>query len=690
MKKKWIAMLSALLMVLYTAGAQTASYQVLSGKETVCCGGVLPVYQQEGKVFLEISPAMQGREWYISAQIDKGFDLIDRPAKSVGVVRVQLSDDKKEVLLEQPFYSERICDPDSELIPAFGASNYQRHGMRLPVAEVLPDGRALVDVTDLLATGNDWFEYMYASIRGLDGSKSKIRVVRALADGVHFTIQRQHGYESERAMLSSSAMILPASSIPLQVSCVIRVLPKQDMAIRLAEPESSYQVVSFTDYGQDPYTTIKDSLVIRWRMEPAEAERARSRKGKLVYPKQPLVFAIDGYFPEVYVKAVEEAVAGWNKALEQAGFRDALLTRRMKREEPTAGERALIAYDMGPTGVKGTLAHHPRTGEILQCRINIGHGFLPERCVAWEWLTGEQAKDVELLRVEVAKVVGEMLGLRSRKSLPLLASSDYKPDRYALYALSEGYRPFLQAASPLEERDLLHRYLQTTFGSKVPGMVDKEVAVLSAYASSLEKMKQRFASLDQYKKGNVREFYRKGLKCYGECIVALSDWIGSDRPADEQRKAMHLLSEYVFRGSEAFSNRYAEAGGMEDRRFHIGEPVKEVFEKLLSPDTQTALVRAGWYAWGDKSFTADVFFADLYASLFQDFRPDSRFSYEQLDRMVQCVEVWKKVVATVPEEESVGYQRLASEWKHVKSRLQQLAQEHVQPQVRSLCEWMIR
>ncbi|MDQ9815740.1 hypothetical protein RFZ01_15280, partial [Acinetobacter pittii] len=64
--------------------------------------------------------------------------------------------------------------------------------------------------------------------------------------------------------------------------------------------------------------------------------------------------------------------------------------------------------------------------------------------------------------------------------------------------------------------------------------------------------------------------------------------------------------------------------------------------------------------------------------------------YEQLDRMVQCVEVWKKVVATVPEEESVGYQRLASEWKHVKSRLQQLAQEHVQPQVRSLCEWMIR
>ena len=160
MKKKWIAMLSALLMVLYTAGAQTASYQVLSGKETVCCGGVLPVYQQEGKVFLEISPAMQGREWYISAQIDKGFDLIDRPAKSVGVVRVQLSDDKKEVLLEQPFYSERICDPDSELIPAFGASNYQRHGMRLPVAEVLPDGRALVDVTDLLVTGNDWFEYM--------------------------------------------------------------------------------------------------------------------------------------------------------------------------------------------------------------------------------------------------------------------------------------------------------------------------------------------------------------------------------------------------------------------------------------------------------------------------------------------------------------------------------------------------
>lgn len=690
MNKKWMITLATLWMIIVTAGAQPTSFQVLSGKEVVRTDGILPVYQQEGKVYLEVSPALQGRELFISAQIDRGFDLIGRPAKSMGVVRVHIAADKKEVLLLQPFYSERISSADSELIPAFGASNYQQHGQHLPVVDALPDGRVLVDVTDFLVTGDEWFAYRYASIRGLDASKSKIRDVKALSDGVHFMIQRQHGYEVERSMLSSSTMMLPGSSLPLQVSCVVRVLPKQQMAIRLAEPMSSYQVVSFTDYGQDPYTSVTDSLVVRWRMEPATSECALCRKGKPVRPRQPLVFAIDGYFPKKYVKAVEEAVEDWSKALEQAGFREALLTRRLDREVPTAGERALISYDMGQAGVSGSFSYHPCTGEILQCRINIGHGFLSERRMVSEWLTGEKVEEVALLRGEVSRVVGEMLGLRSRKQTLLSLTWDFTPDRYALYALSEGYRPFLQASSSIEERDWLHRYLQSTFGAKEPASVDRDAAVLSAYASSLKKMKQRFARLEQHKGGNVREYYRKGLHCYGDCLVALAAWIGSDRPAEEQREAMALLGNYLFLGSEAFSNRSAESGGMEDRRFHVNSAVQKVFEKLLSPETQTALVRAGWYALDGKSFTADVFFADLYASLFQDFRPDGRFSYEQLDRMVQCVEVWKKVVATVPEEESVGYQRLASEWKHVKSRLQQLAQEHVQPQVRSLCEWMIR
>ena len=49
--------------------------------------GILPVYQHNGKVYLEFPRSVWGREVLISAQIDRGFDLVNRPAKSLGVVQ---------------------------------------------------------------------------------------------------------------------------------------------------------------------------------------------------------------------------------------------------------------------------------------------------------------------------------------------------------------------------------------------------------------------------------------------------------------------------------------------------------------------------------------------------------------------------------------------------------------------------
>ena len=77
--------------------------------------GILPVYQHKGKVYLEFPRSVWGREVLISAQIDRGFDLVNRPAKSLGVVRVKV-DDNKQVTLAQPSYADRMPEAFKEAV----------------------------------------------------------------------------------------------------------------------------------------------------------------------------------------------------------------------------------------------------------------------------------------------------------------------------------------------------------------------------------------------------------------------------------------------------------------------------------------------------------------------------------------------------------------------------------------------
>lgn len=66
----------------------------------------------------------------------------------------------------------------------------------------------------------------------------------------------------------------------------------------------------------------------------------------------------------------------WNTAFHKAGIHDALQVRYADRKIIPAEQRAFISYDLRIPGIKSDFICHPRTGEILSCRLNIGHGFL--------------------------------------------------------------------------------------------------------------------------------------------------------------------------------------------------------------------------------------------------------------------------------------------------------------------------
>ncbi len=189
--------------------------------------GVFPVYVAEKEVYLEIPREYIGREIEVRGQIDRGFDLLNRPVTGLGVVRI-MSPDKATICFQKPFYTERILDEKSVYQRSFSLSNIQPAGDSYPVVAYSKEQGAIIRITEYLMTGDDWFSYNDSFIRSLVPELSEIMKIHPFKEGVSFTVRRYHGVEAERYMLSSSAVLLPEGSMPLEVTCAVRLLPLKE------------------------------------------------------------------------------------------------------------------------------------------------------------------------------------------------------------------------------------------------------------------------------------------------------------------------------------------------------------------------------------------------------------------------------------------------------------------------------
>lgn len=327
--------------------------------------GVFPIYQENGKVLMEFPRQWNGREVEICGQIDEGFGMISRPVQSLGVVALSIPD-SMTVVFRQPFYAERILDKNSPLWEAFQVSNEPTAGDIYHAVAVSKEGNPILDISDVVKGEKEWISYsQYGQIRSLVPDMCKLVDVHAIqsksgnldADGMVLSFLRYHEAESEQYAFNSLALLLPTGSKPVRLSICFRLLPKEDMPIRLAVRDLPLQTISFKDYSQNPYTVVDDSLVIR------------------LNPNIPSVVYVDNRVPSRYFDALKQGVESWNVLLEKSKVKKRLVVKRLPVGVSQVELPLLIAYDMGAKGVSSQKIVHPRTGEILFGRLNIGHDF---------------------------------------------------------------------------------------------------------------------------------------------------------------------------------------------------------------------------------------------------------------------------------------------------------------------------
>ena len=328
--------------------------------------GAFPVYQEGNRVYMEFPRKWNGREIEVSGQIDRGFGMINRSVKSLGVVRLVIPDSMSVEFL-QPFYAERIMDRKSTYWDAFRASNVPVAGVEYPAVAISKVGNPIIDITDVVKGEKEWVSYsQYSEVRSLDPDMSRLNSVQTFLpvkgnvpdrEGVELKLVRYHEAESEQYAFNSMAIILPNGSKPLYLSICIRLLPKEDMPIRLAAEGLDIQTIHFKDYSQNPYTVVDDSLVMR------------------LHPNNACTVYVDSLVPNSYKAALQKGILSWNESLAKAKVKLRIHLNSIKSGIDAASVPFLVSYDMGKVGVSSQKTVHPRTGEILSFRMNIGHDF---------------------------------------------------------------------------------------------------------------------------------------------------------------------------------------------------------------------------------------------------------------------------------------------------------------------------
>ena len=482
--------------------------------------GLFKVHELDGKYFYEIPDSLIGREMLIVTTIAKTADGIGYGGERTNTLLVRWDQNGDNILLKVVSYSNTAAD-SLPIFTAVKSSNLEPILQKFDVKSKASDKNGtVIEVTDL-------FSKDVQAIGLPRNRRTQYKVTRL--DNERSYIDRISPYPiniEARYVMTYAATEPPSNAstglITVEMNSSMVLLPKDPMMQRLSDRRVGWFSRSVVDYGLDEQKAARRTFLDRWRLEVKEEDYEKFNRGELVEPKKPIVFYIDPATPERWRPYLKQGIEDWQKAFEEAGFKNAILAKDAPTKEedpdwsPEDARYSVIRYFASDIqNAYGPHVSDPRSGEIIESDIGWYHNVM-NLLRNWFFIqtaaVNPEARGVNfreetmgrLIRFVSSHEVGHTLGLphnfASSHAYPVdsLRSAtftkkfgtapsimDYArfnyiaqpgdadvslmPDvgPYDKYSIAWGYRPILEAKTPEEEQPTLDKWILAKQGDPV-------------------------------------------------------------------------------------------------------------------------------------------------------------------------------------------------------------------------------
>ena len=340
----------------------------------------ITLYKTDGKVYFELPLKYLGRDMLLGATISAVSDpsYLSVGMKNSKPIHFRFERQDSSIVAKTPntvVYDRNLDERERNVLainyrdPAFASFEIKAYNA---------DSTAvLLDMTQFMGPGNSRIDVIPPksgnfTLKGnRDNGLTFIKQLKAFDNNV--SIKVEENYKLSASIMNIFFLQRDAPTT-VDVTYSLLLLPEEKMTPRLSDARVGifnsvkYDINSAADRARNIY------IAHRWRLEPKKLSDYAA--GRLVEPKQSIVFYVDPNFPATWQQPIREGVLRWNKAFEKIGFKNAVQVR----DFPTAKEDPQfdpdnLAYSciryipnsdenaMGPSWVD------PTTGEIINASV---------------------------------------------------------------------------------------------------------------------------------------------------------------------------------------------------------------------------------------------------------------------------------------------------------------------------------
>lgn len=354
-------------------------YNKLMKKEGEKKEGLLTIHKIDEKWYFEIPDSLYGRYLLTVTRLTQAPESFSKfGGEMVNQQTVYFERQNKKIFLRALIHVKE-SNPNDQITMAVKNASVNPIVTAFKVVGRNPETKnELIDVTDFLVKDNS-----ITSLSAKEKSDNKISSVqddRSYIESVNtYPINIEARVVKTYSSTAGTPAAIQAGSVTLGVNTSFVLLPKEPMRKRLLDTRIGYFASKSIRFSDNLHETQSNSHIQRYRLEPRQEDMAKYLRGELVRPKKQIVFYIDPATPKKWVPYLIQGINDWNKAFEEAGFKDAIVGKEWPNDSTMSLEDARYSviryYASEKANAYGPRIADPRSGEIIEAHIGWYHNI---------------------------------------------------------------------------------------------------------------------------------------------------------------------------------------------------------------------------------------------------------------------------------------------------------------------------